>query len=315
MREPACKVIVRTVGCAGVLLGAIWSIIGAADPNTPPDNAAEAYPRLMEAPDSPLHNLIQVSPRLYSGSEPVGSEAFARLKEMGVTTIVSVDGAPPDVTTAKEFGIRYVHVPFGYDGIGKDAAASLTRVMRDIEGPVYVHCHHGKHRGPAAAAICAMADGTLDHAGGERLLKLAQTSPDYAGLYRDVAGFTPPAADAELPELVQSAPLEPLTAAMGRAGRLFDELTARQKAKWAYNESRPDEAPQHTALLLAEELRESGRNLSSGYGDDFVMLLTSAEEAAFAISEQLKAGDMPAADSKLMSLQTACNECHVSYRN
>lgn len=289
-------------------------LFGAADPDAGTEESTQ-FPRLVEEPESPLHHLIQVSPRLYSGSEPVGSEAFAKLKAMGITTVVSVDGATPDVATAKEFGIRYVHIPFGYDGIGREDAASLTRVMRDVEGPIYVHCHHGKHRGPAGAAICAMAEGSLDHAGGERLLKLAETSPDYAGLYRDVARFELPAADAELPELVEVAKIEPMVAVMARVGRLSDELKARQGDSWKQNAATPDEAPHQTALLLAEEMREAGRNLSDGYGDDFVAIMKECEEAAMGVSEALKRGEADKANSQFKVMQAACGRCHQEYRN
>lgn len=310
MRAPKLRIASGAV-IAGITAVALF---GAADPDVAAQQDAR-LPRLIEEPESPLHHVIQVSPRLYSGSEPVGSEAFAKLKEMGITTVVSVDGATPDVATAREFGIRYVHIPFGYDGISREDAASLTRVMRDVKGPIYIHCHHGKHRGPAGAAICAMADGTLDHAGGERLLKLAETSPDYAGLYRDVARFELPPADAELPELVEVAGIEPMVAVMARMGRLSDELKARQGDGWRQNAVTPDQWPHQTALLLAEELREAGRNLSDGYGDEFVAMMKECEEAAMDVSEALNAGQADRADSQLTAMHAACGRCHRDYRN
>ncbi|MEM6655987.1 MAG: hypothetical protein AAF596_09305, partial [Planctomycetota bacterium] len=79
------------------------------------------------------------------------------LYRQGVRTLVSVDGARPDVALAAEHGLRYVHVPFGYDGIPREARLALTRVARDRQGGVYVHCHHGRHRGPAAAVVVARA--------------------------------------------------------------------------------------------------------------------------------------------------------------
>ena len=42
-----------------------------------------------------LHNLLAVSPRIYSGGEPDGDAAFEALRKLGVKTIVSVDGARP----------------------------------------------------------------------------------------------------------------------------------------------------------------------------------------------------------------------------
>ena len=305
----------RIVLCMLVLPVTVIGLhLSAADPR-PQAEDAPTFPLLFEDELSPLHNLIQVSPRLYSGSEPHGSESFTRLKELGVTAILSVDGAVPDVEAARAFGIRYVHIPIGYDGISKEEAAAMTRVMREVQGPVYVHCHHGKHRGPAAAAICALADGTFQQGDGETLLKLAQTSPDYAGLYRDVAAFQPLPTDAELPMLVEVAEIEPLVAAMARLGRLHDELKAMQTAGWQPDAEHPDRLPNQVALLLMEELRESGRNLSAGYGDDFVAMMKDCETAANAMAEQLAAGDNTAADASFKSAQAACAACHKDYRN
>jgi hypothetical protein len=289
--------------------------LSAADPRPPQSDDSPTFPILIEDEMSPLHNLIQVSPRLYSGSEPHGSESFARLKELGVTAILSVDGAAPDVEAARAFGIKYVHIPIGYDGISKEEAAAMTRVMREVEGPVYVHCHHGKHRGPAAAAVCAIADGTFQPGDGEILLKLAQTSPDYAGLYRDVAAFQPLPADAELPTLVDVAETEPLVAAMARIGRLHDELKDLQTAGWKPAAEHPDRLPHQVAILLMEELRETGRNLSTGYGDDFVAMMHDCETAANSMAQQLRSGDNAAADVSFQSAQAACSACHKDYRN
>jgi protein tyrosine phosphatase (PTP) superfamily phosphohydrolase (DUF442 family) len=289
--------------------------LAAADPRPPSGNDTPMFPLLLQEEVSPLHNLIQVSPRLYSGSEPRGSESFARLKELGVTTILSVDGAAPDVEAARALGIRYVHIPIGYDGISQEEAAAMTRVMRDVPGPVYVHCHHGKHRGPAAAAICAIADGTFQPGDGEMLLKIAQTSTDYAGLYRDVAAFQPLPPDAGLPRLVEVAEIEPLVAAMARIGRLHDELKEMQAADWKPGIEHPDRRPDRVAILLMEELREAGRNLGTGYGDDFLAMMQECETVADSMAEQLRAGDNTAADTSFKAAQTACAKCHMDYRN
>ena len=281
----------------------------------PPSAERPEFPVVIGDKSSPLHNLIQVSQRLYSGSEPQGTEAFARLKALGITTILSVDGAPTDVEAAREFGIRYVHIPIGYDGISTDEAAAMTRVMRESQGQVYVHCHHGKHRGPAAAAVCAIADGTMRPGEGQVLLKLAQTSPDYAGLYRDVADFRPLPDDAELPMLVERAETEPIIAAMARIGRLHDELQAMQTQGWKPNAEHADRLPDQVAILLMEELRESGRNLSRSYGDDFAAVMRECETAANAVAAQLRAGHKAAADASLKSAQASCSACHKNYRN
>ncbi|MCP4786243.1 MAG: dual specificity protein phosphatase family protein [Fuerstiella sp.] len=115
-----------------------------------------------------LENLIRASGRVLCGSEPRGKSAFKTLKKLGVNTIVSVDGAAPQVVLAKQVGIRYIHIPIGYDGVSKEAGQSLTRAVQETDGAIYVHCHHGHHRGPAAAAIACRIEGTADADHGDR---------------------------------------------------------------------------------------------------------------------------------------------------
>src|SRR5690606_17968735 len=106
-----------------------------------------------------LHNLLQVSETIYTGGEPKDDAAFAALAKLGVKTVVSVDGAEPNVKAARAHGLRYVHIPIGYDGVSEEAGKSLARLVRDAQGPFYIHCHHGTHRGPAAAAVACVAAG------------------------------------------------------------------------------------------------------------------------------------------------------------
>ncbi len=117
---------------------------------------------------------------------------MVELAKLGVKTIVSVDGIAPNVEAAKKYGMRYVHVPIGYDGIDESAQALLTRVATDIKGTIYIHCHHGKHRGPAAAAIVCRVDDGRPAEAAMIILEKAGTGKEYPGLWRDVEQFTKP---------------------------------------------------------------------------------------------------------------------------
>jgi hypothetical protein len=44
-----------------------------------------------------LHNVHQVAAKLWSGFSPEGETGFASLKALGIQTILSVDGARPEV--------------------------------------------------------------------------------------------------------------------------------------------------------------------------------------------------------------------------
>ena len=108
-----------------------------------------------------LPNSYRVTEKMISGGQPDGEAGFRELRDLGVKTIVSVDGAKPDVELAKKYGLRYVHLPHGYDGISDVRLKELAKAVRDLPGTIYIHCHHGKHRSPAAAAAACVVVGTV----------------------------------------------------------------------------------------------------------------------------------------------------------
>jgi protein tyrosine phosphatase (PTP) superfamily phosphohydrolase (DUF442 family)/cytochrome c556 len=262
-----------------------------------------------------LHNLLQLSPQIISGSEPHGDEGFASLARLGVKTVVSVDGAKPDLAAAKKHGLRYVHVPIGYDGIGRAAGESLARVARECEGPLYFHCHHGQHRGPAAAAVaCMAADGrTAEEA--LQILEAAGTGRQYAGLWRDVRAYRPPAAGAALPELKETAEVESFAAAMAKIDRNFDNLKLCRDAQWTVPADHPDLAPSQEALILEEGLHEARRNLTADRTAEFNAWLASTELAASQLREAIRLHNASAATAAFRQLESSCKQCHEKYRN
>src|SRR5262245_55603645 len=72
-----------------------------------------------------LPNAFRIHAKVMSGGLPAGEAAFAELAELGVKTIISVDGAKPDVMAAERHGLRYVHLPHGYDGISETRIKEL----------------------------------------------------------------------------------------------------------------------------------------------------------------------------------------------
>jgi hypothetical protein len=272
--------------------------------------AASQYPH--------LHNLLRLSERIYSGGEPVGDEAFGELARLGVKVVVSVDGARPNVDAARKQGLRYVHIPIGYDGIPDEAGLALARVAADgarAGETLYFHCHHGKHRGPAAAAAACIADGVVDSSAAGQILEKAGTSQEYAGLWRDVASYQPPSPGTVLPELVEVAEVDSMVAAMSQIDHAFDNLKLCQAEKWATPADHPDIVAVQESLLVKEGLHEAGRTLAEDYDEQFIGWLREAEGLAEALERQLKAGDVQGADRTMIGLDQACKRCHVEYRN
>ena len=262
-----------------------------------------------------VHNLQQVSNRIYSGSEPHGEEGFASLEKLGVKTVVSVDGAKPDIELARRHGLRYVHIPIGYDGVPKEAGESLARVVREAESPVYVHCHHGKHRGPAAAAVACVAAGNMNGKEALQILVRAGTSKDYAGLRRNVEAYAPPPRDAKLPELVEIAQVDSLASAMASVDRAFDNLKLLRETKWVVPLDHPDLVPVQEALQLQEGFHEAARTLGSENDEQMKTWLAASEKLATELRTALDANDVNAATEKSKLLEQSCKQCHTKYRD
>jgi cytochrome c556 len=228
---------------------------------------------------------------------------------------VSVDGARPNVELAQKHGLRYVHIPIGYDGVPEQAGAALARLVREVDGPFYIHCHHGRHRGPAAAAVACIASGATKAKEALEILAKAGTSEDYEGLWRDVERYKPPAAGADLPELVEIAEIESLAAAMAKIDRAYDNLKLCQEARWSTPNNHPDLVPALQAFLVREGMHESGRNLAHDYDDQFKAWLTKAEEVADRLGQAVLNGDLEQADKQFGTLMKSCKRCHAAYRN
>lgn len=262
--------------------------------------------------------LIQrASGRIFTGGEPKSQSAFERLRQLGVRTVVSVDGARPNIEAARALGIRTIHIPIGYDAIERDAALALTRVVRENEGLIYIHCHHGRHRGPAAAAIACIADEQATPDEALDILETAQTSRDYVGLWRDVAAFTPPSMEEPLPELFEVAAVSSLAERMAAIDRDFDRLKLCRQNQWQTPESHPDLIPVHSALLIKEGLRESTRASEDQPGSPLATWLEQATVEAQALEVALREPTTPAEvlEARFQKVQSSCRACHKRFRN
>lgn len=257
------------------------------------------------------------SPRLAQGAEPTGDAAFADLAARGFKVIVSVDGKPPEVAAAARHGLRYVHLPIGYDGIGRERQLQIVKAVTDAEGPIYIHCHHGRHRGPAAAALARVArDGVTTEVA---VRDLATTcSPRYAGLFKSVRSFQVPSRAeletvAELPSVVR--PSDPVEA-MLTIEETWGHLRALRDAGWSPLADLPDLDPPHEALMLEEAFRELARLPDAALlGKRFVGAAEDAAGQAAELSAALRAADATTAGRAFDGLKQRCSTCHERYRN
>lgn len=274
-----------------------------------------------------LPNSIQIHDKVISGGQPDGEQAFLELKELGVRSIISVDGAKPDVAIAKKHGLRYVHLPLGYNGIPQERIEELAKAVRDLEGPIYIHCHHGKHRSPAAAAVACISAGLVQPTSGLAILKLAGTSEDYLGLFISVGSAlrlpaeTIAAARSDFPE---SAILPPLAESMVELERTHDHLKQFAAAAWQSVPRHSDIDPVHEALLLVEHFAEILRSdVIARQPEGFQKLLRESESDGnileSAIRQWKRSPKSEAIPTSIVEpfnrISRNCVTCHRKYRD
>lgn len=267
-----------------------------------------------------LHNVLRVTDRIISGSMPETPADFAALRAMGVRTVISVDGATPDVRDAHAARLRYVHLPVGYHGIDAGRQCELAAAVQDLPGLVYVHCHHGKHRGPAAAASAAVLLGDMTPLEGVAFLQRAGTSENYPGLFACVAEAQPAnaaelgAANRDFPEI---APLPGFVQAMAATQDAYDHLAAIRDAGWQVPADHPDLVPLAEAGRLEDLLRGVRDDpVVRDHPADFATLLQAAHERAATLETALGAGRTPTElTAALKHVGAACSDCHARYRD
>jgi protein-tyrosine phosphatase len=272
-------------------------------------------------PSGPFERFQVFQEGLFGGSEPDSPEHFEFLRSMGVRAVLSVDGATPNAGEAARHGIRYFHVPIGYDGVPVEKQAGMVRVLREADGPVFIHCHHGKHRGPAAAACLLVATGAISNKAGLRILEESGTSSAYKGLFEAVQESGRLSQDqiesAELPPAM----VDPGDAAarMADIDRLHDSIKAIRKNGWQTIPASPDQTPERQALLLYEALVEFDRLVEDeDISADFRRLSRDSIEAAGALSSALsgvEASRVAIADQAAERLRKSCSACHEKFRN
>ena len=275
---------------------------------------------------SGLHNVFRLSRNLVSGSEPHGEAAFVELQKLGVRTIVSVDGAVPDAALAEKYGMRYVHVPIHYKGIAADEALRLGKTFRELPGPFFVHCFHGKHRGPAAAALArCLIDGASRPQAIAEMRQWMGTAPEYEGLYQTIA-------TQRLPTVEETAAYrfdfpaehraEGFVAGMVELARAFDNVKDAAKHDFATNPAHPDLDALHEARKV-ERLLEGCRETEASRGakPDFRGWMdeanTAADELVAALERMRKGTDgaLAEASGRVGLIGKACKACHKVYRD
>jgi cytochrome c556 len=268
-----------------------------------------------------LPNAHRITDKVIAGAEPEGDQGFEDLRSLGIKTIVSVDGSKPDVELAHKYGYHYVHLPITYSGVTEQEGRRIAKALADLDGPIYIHCHHGKHRAAAAVAVGCVENGTLEPERAESVLKTMGTGENFRGLWqaaRDARPLDHATLEATPLKYVEQAQIPALADRMVHVDQQFDNVKLLQKSGWQAPADHPDLDPAEEALLLQEHFREAARTDDVAKRPaDFKQKLAGAESHADALRAALasKPVNADAAKLALAQLGASCASCHKAYRD
>jgi hypothetical protein len=273
-----------------------------------------------------IDNFFQLSDRIYSGAAPEGDAAFEALQILGVKTLITVDGTKPNIELAHKFGLHYVHLRHGYNGISTTVQAQLIKAAQTVPGPIFIHCHHGKHRGPTAAAVVCMGTEGWSPAKAEAWLITAGTATNYTGLFKTVRDFKEPSLD-ELRNIPTNFPevatLPGLVDAMVAIDEQWDHLKEIRKADYQTPKKHRDLDGPTEVSILREHFREAQRLPESGERGEVFLQKLKTQENNVAVAEklflQLKSNGAAETrirlDKALDVISQTCAACHQSFRD
>jgi len=279
-----------------------------------------------------IHNAVAYHDGFVSGGVPEGEAGFDTLRAMGVRTVISVDGAEPDAALARARGMRYVHLPIGYDGFDQARKLELARAVRGLPRPIYIHCHHGKHRSAGASAAIAVSLGWLTPDQAAARMAVSGTAKGYTGLWQCTAESAPiaaallDAAPADFPERTMPSSL---VAAMVEIDEVHDRLKLAQRAGWRAPADHPDLAPLADAGRLADLYRlldddsqlkdvpESERAVVREWLVREGLAAARLEQVieSMSVTEPDRAALAKRADAALALLGASCKACHQQHRD
>ncbi len=266
-----------------------------------------------------LHNVVTYADQIVCGGVPEGEEGLHTLAAMGIKTIVSVDGATPDVATAEKLGMRYVHLPISYDTVTPERQQQLAQALASCEEPIYMHCHHGKHRSAAALGSAMVLAGKLTPDQAQERMKVSGTAKEYTGLWQAVRDAKPVAASTlriDPQSLPSIAKVSGMVATMAEIDLVIDLVKQAHQAGWQAPTDHPDlVATKETARLarLFANLKNDGESVA--YPADYQAMLGKSIAASAALDEAVRSKDTAAAEKHLGAITKGCKECHVPYRD
>ena len=255
-----------------------------------------------------LPNLQRVDPELdvWVGGQPHPGIGEAALAALGIRSVIVVDALAP---LADSDSIVRVHMPLKYSGIDAMESGQLAHLVGSLERPIYIHCHHGTNRAPAAAAVGLVCTGEWSNEQGLSLLERSGTDDAFKGLFESVlAAGVLKKADRPVYDGA-SVRIEDLAVSMAAVEDAFLELEQASKQGWL-----DADAPAEAARLV-DLLRVSFERTSLNEDLLFRKLAEGSIERAAELEASLLAGERDLSLKRFMAVEATCSACHDRFRN
>jgi len=188
-------------------------------------------------------------------------------------------------------------------------------------GPVYLHCHYGKHRSAGAAGTVAVSLGWSTPEQMVDRMKVSGTAPGYKGLYACAQNATAldkavlDAVPANFPEV--SRPTS-FVKTMVEIDTVNDNLRAIEKAGWVTPKDHPDLVPVAEAGRFADLFRHVlADEKTKRFDEGFAVMMTESHNAAQAIEDLLAAEKLDGSklSEHFRTIANSCKACHVKFRD
>ncbi len=162
---------------------------------TPSPAQEQSYPLLSashsieQITKNGLTNLYRLGKRFYSGARPKGEAAFQSLKELGITSLISVEDATPDYETAKRLGLSYRHIPINRKLVQPKQIQAVAEAVTSATKPVFIHCATGSNPGPATIAVLLRKEEGWSEKEALDWLEIAKTTHQHEALFDAVRDY------------------------------------------------------------------------------------------------------------------------------
>ena len=291
----------RTISTLAILIAVTPALLLPACSSTP--QAVKSHSQHHQP--ASLKNVHRLTDTLFSGAEPTNRSAYEELASMSIRTLISVDAIAPNASLAGEYNIKVIHLPIGYAGISNQRIKELAYAIQSSAKPIYVHCHQGKHRGPAALSAGALALGIINHEEANAFMTKAGTSPRYIGLWSSVEN-TQRFESVEPMPLSEHAPTRSISKTMSKIGKQATILD-----KIVYHGNEPSQSP----AVYAAQIHNLFRTLETSdeaqeYGQEFMDDLQHAIQSASTLEKSFGMEDPIFAMDALDALKNSCSRCH-----